>query len=59
MAKEQLPAVHVVEPAKDCSQAPQSVAVKNAMELDSVVAKYAAVLAKSNRQIQRLRKDDI
>jgi hypothetical protein len=52
MAKERLRAVHVVERAKDRSQAPRSEAVNNATELDGVVAMYVVVWAKSNRQIQ-------
>ena len=52
MDKEQLPVLLVLEPAKDHSQARYSVTVKNAMELDGVVARSAAVLAKSNQQIQ-------
>jgi hypothetical protein len=52
MDKEQLPALLVLEPAKDHSQGRYLVVVMNAMELDDVVAKYAAVLARSNQQIQ-------
>ena len=52
MDKEQLPVLLVREPAKDHSQARYSVTVKNAMELDGVVARSAAVLARSNQQIQ-------
>ena len=52
MDKEQLPVLLVPEPAKDHSQARYSVTVKNAVELDGVVARSAAVLARSNQQIQ-------
>jgi hypothetical protein len=52
MDKEQLPALLVLEPAKDHSRGRYLVVVMNAMELDDVVAKYAAVLARSNQQIQ-------
>jgi hypothetical protein len=51
MDKEQLPVLLVLEPAKDHSQARYSVTVKNATELDGVVARCAAVVARSNRQI--------
>jgi hypothetical protein len=50
MAKEQFLVVHVVVPAEELSWVSQSVAVKNAMELDGVVAMSVAVLAKSNQQ---------
>jgi hypothetical protein len=53
MDKEQLPVLLVLEPAKDHSQARYSVTVKNAMELDGVVARSAAVLARSNQQIPK------
>jgi hypothetical protein len=52
MDKEQLPVLLVPEPAKDHSQARYLVTVKNAVELDGVVARSAAVLARSNQQIQ-------
>jgi hypothetical protein len=52
MDREQLPALLVLVPAKDHSQARHSVIVKNATELDGVVARSAAVLARSNQQIQ-------
>ena len=52
MDKEQLPVLLVLELAKDHSQARYSVTVKNAVELDGVVARSAAVLARSNQQIQ-------
>jgi hypothetical protein len=53
MDKEQLPVLLVLEPAKDHSRARYSVTVKNATELDGVVARSAAVLARSNQQIQK------
>jgi hypothetical protein len=52
MDKEQLPALLVLVPAKDHSQGRHSVIVKNATELDGVVARSAAVLARSNQQTQ-------
>ena len=52
MDKEQLPVLLVLELAKDHSQARYSVTVKNAVELDGVVARSAAVLARSNQQLQ-------
>ena len=53
MDKEPLPVLLVLEPAKDHSRARYSVTVKIATELDGVVARSVAVLARSNQQIQK------
>jgi hypothetical protein len=46
----------VLGPAKDHPEARFLVIVKNAMELDGVAAMFVVVLAKSNRQSQRISK---
>jgi hypothetical protein len=53
MDKEQPPVSLALELAKDHMRARYSVTVKNATELDGVVATFAAVLARSNQQIRR------
>ena len=54
MDRELHPVLLVLGPAKDHPQARYSVIVKNAMELDGVVAMFVVVLAKSNQQIQKI-----
>jgi hypothetical protein len=53
MDRELHPVLLVLGPAKDQPQARFLVIVKNAMELDGVVAMFVVVLAKSNQQIQK------
>ena len=54
MDRELHPVLLVLGPAKDHPQARYLVIVKNAMELDGVVAMFVVVLAKSNQQIQKI-----
>jgi hypothetical protein len=56
MDRELHPVLLVLGPAKDHPQARYLVIVKNAMELDGVVAMFVVVLAKSNQQIQKISK---
>ena len=57
MDRELHPVLLVLGPAKDHPQARYLVIVKNAMELDGVVAMFVVVLARSNQQIQRISKE--
>jgi hypothetical protein len=54
MDRELHPVLLVLGPAKDHPQARYLVIVKNAMELDGVVAMFVVALAKSSQQIQKI-----
>ena len=56
MDRELHPVLLVLGPAKDHSRARYLVIVKNAMELDGVVAMFVVALAKSSQQVQRISK---